>query len=167
MPDRLDSEHRRDHDAKRPFLPHDLDLERAILGQMIAYGNTTSAFREAGVTPDDFFREAHRKVCQAVFAVADRGCVPDIVIVGRELRAREELEDVGTVEFSRLPDGAPRPAPANITDQAGELRRKARGRDLVSLLERGQHEIQETPQILSNGWVDRYRKRLESVLAET
>ena len=166
-PVKLESNRRRNHDADRPVLPHDLDLERAILGQMIAYGDTTSAFREEGVTPADFFRVAYRKVCEAIFAVADRGCVPDVVIVGRELRARGELDDVGTVEFSRLPDGAPRPAPANITDQAGELRRKAQGRALVRLLERGQREIQENPEIVGNGWIGRYHERLESVLAET
>ena len=47
------------------------------------------------VRPDDFYREAHRKIMRAIIELSERGEPIDLITLADALKARGELQDVG------------------------------------------------------------------------
>ena len=149
-----------------PCLPVDLDLERSILGQMLWHGQAVKTYRGAGLTLSVFFRKAHQDVCAAIFAVADRGCVPDLPLVGLELRQRKQLDDVGVAYFSSLTEyGTPRTNEANIRECVRQLQALARPWQIVQFLKTTEREIYSNPAAALNGGTERIRARFDAIIA--
>ena len=74
--------------------PQDLDAERSLLGALLI---DPDAFYRASeiVTADDFYREQHRCIFQAVQALAERNQPVDTVTVSDELRRTGQLDLAG------------------------------------------------------------------------
>ena len=75
--------------------PHDLDAEIAILsGMLLNPDNTLQVIQE--ITPDDFYREAHKYICEAFFALKTDA---DLVSIKDYLTREDLLEKAGGLDY--------------------------------------------------------------------
>jgi replicative DNA helicase len=74
--------------------PHNLDAEKSLLGAMMLSADAAGTGLGM-VKPDDFYRQAHARVYQAVEHLFSRGEPVDVVTVAARLEATSELEQVG------------------------------------------------------------------------
>ena len=89
-------------------LPHNLEAERTVLGAVLV---DNAAFNSAAeiLTRDDFYREAHRRVFDAMAALAERSQPIDLVTLKDELLKGGALEAAGGAAYlGSLLDGVPR-----------------------------------------------------------
>jgi replicative DNA helicase len=89
-------------------LPHNLDAERTVLGAVLV---DDAAFNSAVeiLTRDDFHREAHRRIFDAMAGLAERSQPIDLVTLKDELVKAGALEAVGGAAYlGSLVDGVPR-----------------------------------------------------------
>lgn len=90
-------------------LPHNLEAERSVLGAILLH---TEAYNLVAATlkPSHFFREAHRRIYQAIEAAHEKpDAAIDLVLLKDTLERRGELEEVGgPVYIAALVDGVPR-----------------------------------------------------------
>ncbi|MER3417098.1 MAG: replicative DNA helicase [Gemmataceae bacterium] len=92
--------------------PHSIEAERCLLGSMLrdnsVIGDVLQIVRE-----ENFYREAHRRIFQAMVVLYDRGHPVDLVTLGEELRARQCVEDIGGYAYlAELWEAAPTAAHA-------------------------------------------------------
>jgi replicative DNA helicase len=93
---------------KEKTLPHNAEAERTVLGAVLVDGSTFNSAAEI-LTRDDFYREAHRRIFDAMAALAERSATIDLVTVKDELVRGAALEAVGGAAYvAGLTDGMPR-----------------------------------------------------------
>jgi replicative DNA helicase len=81
--------------------------------------------------PDNFYLDAHQKICQAVTSLYDQGHPVDLVVLAEELKTRKQIEDIGGYGYlGQLWDAAP--TAANAEYYARIVRDKAIIRHLIS-----------------------------------
>jgi replicative DNA helicase len=110
-------------------LPHNLDAEKSVLGAILI---NNEAFNHAAEAIDarDFFRDAHRRVFEAMIALSERGDAIDFVTLKEELSKRGELDEVGGPAYvASLADGVPRSA--NVEYYARIVKEKSVLRSLI------------------------------------
>jgi replicative DNA helicase len=93
---------------KDKALPHNPEAERTVLGAVLV---DNAAFNSAAeiLTRDDFYREAHRRIFEAMAALAERSQPIDLVTLKDELVKASALEAVGGAAYlGSLVDGVPR-----------------------------------------------------------
>jgi len=78
--------------------PHNLEAEQSILGSMLLERDAIARVVEL-VRPEDFYRDAHRRIFETIAELFDRGEPADIVSVTDRLRARGILDDVGGAAY--------------------------------------------------------------------
>ncbi len=140
----------------------DLELERTVLGQVLAF-NLWAAFEEKGLTDDDFFRQEHQLVWAAAGAVHDAGGSVDLRTAGQVLRDRGQLEQVKASYLSSLLDGVPRPNDVNILLAVARLQELAAGR-LASYAASLLNETLKEPGALSDGAIVQHLDRLQQIV---
>jgi len=89
-------------------LPHNTEAERTVLGAVLV---DNAAFNSAAevLTRDDFYREAHRRIFEAMATLAERSQAIDLVTLKDELARGAALEAVGGAAYlASLVDGVPR-----------------------------------------------------------
>jgi replicative DNA helicase len=74
--------------------PHNLEAERAVLGCILLEPATLARALEM-LTPDEFYKDAHRKIYGAMQRCFDRSEAADVLTVAEELRRAGELDEVG------------------------------------------------------------------------
>jgi replicative DNA helicase len=118
-------------DALRRVPPQSLEAEESVLGSILL--DNAAMDRVTGVLqPEDFYREAHRKVYRAMQSLADRSEPCDIITLGEALRSRGELADVGgTAYLAELAERVP--TAANVAQYAKIVREKAILRNLITV----------------------------------
>jgi replicative DNA helicase len=104
-------------------LPHNAEAERTVLGR--GPGGRT-AFNSAAeiLTRDDFYREAHRRIFDAMAALAERSAAIDLVTLKDELRAARRWRRWG----AGLPGRPARRLPAHHERRALEPDHQGEGR---------------------------------------
>jgi len=107
--------------------PQNLDAEQSVLGSMLIDGDAIARVMDL-LGPDDFYREAHRSVFEAVVSLYDRGEPVDLVTVTEELRTRGVLDDVGGASYimslaNAVPTSANVEYYARIVEEKAVLRR--------------------------------------------
>src|SRR5260221_238219 len=111
-------------------LPHSIEAELAVLGSVLLAKEAwpTAA---ALLTREDFFRDAHRRIWEAMARLAERGSSPaDFVLLKSELVRTGELEEIGGPAYlSALVDGLPQAV--NVEHYAGLVKEQARRRAVV------------------------------------
>lgn len=108
--------------------PHDLMLERAILGSVLLDPRALDQLDDVRV--EDFFSTAHQVTFAAMRAVAGRGQPIDAVTLRAELTATKQLAQAGGVEgLVRLTDDLP--LAANVRGHASVLRSLAIRRGVI------------------------------------
>lgn len=87
--------------------PQDLDAEQATLGAMLMERQAIERARMT-VQPADFYAGQHRLLCRVIYALADRGEPVDLVTLGAELQASDDIDNVGgTAYLVALQEAAP------------------------------------------------------------
>ena len=109
--------------------PQDLDAEQATLGAMLHGGEATSRVAEQ-LRPDDFYRDAHRFICEACFKLFEAREPVDTVTVANALRSADKFEAIGGFEYlERLVRATP--YSINAEHYARVVREKALLRQLL------------------------------------
>jgi replicative DNA helicase len=117
-------------DNLRKVPPQNLDAEASVLGGILLENDAFNRVLEF-LTPEDFYRESHRKVFRAMMALSDRSEPVDLITLSDFLKARGELDAVGGAAYlASLADLVP--TAANIVYYARIVREKAILRHLIS-----------------------------------
>jgi len=74
--------------------PQSLEAERAVLGAILLEPNLLPRAVEV-LTPEEFYKEAHRKIFAAMIQLFERGEAPDTIMVAETLRRDGVFEEVG------------------------------------------------------------------------
>ncbi|MGH9159895.1 MAG: replicative DNA helicase [Vicinamibacteraceae bacterium] len=89
-------------------LPHNLEAERSVLGAVLLRNEAINQAVEL-LRPEDFFREAHRRVFERMIYLSERVQAIDAVTLANELDRSGDLQEVGGPAYlMRLVDGVPR-----------------------------------------------------------
>ena len=94
-------------DQLPPMMPHDLDMERAILGAMICNRDDAMEAVER-LTALDFYKGGHRTIFDAARKVFERDQCLDGTLLIAELKKAGQLEEVGgTIGIGEIVGAAP------------------------------------------------------------
>jgi replicative DNA helicase len=74
--------------------PHSLEAEQAVLGSMLIEKPAVEKAAEL-LKPEDFYRDAHRYIFEAMLALAERDEPVDLLTVSEELQGKDQIEVVG------------------------------------------------------------------------
>jgi replicative DNA helicase len=75
--------------------PQAREVEEIILGCLLIDNGCVSTVKEL-LNHEDFYLDAHQKICKAIFKVSESN-VPEIILVVEELRSSDELDIVGGI----------------------------------------------------------------------
>jgi replicative DNA helicase len=117
-------------DNLRKVPPQNLDAESSVLGGILLDNDAINRVLEI-LTPEDFYRESHRKMFRAMIELSDRSEPVDLITLSDFLKARGELDAVGgTAYLASLADSVP--TAANIAYYARIVREKSVLRHLIN-----------------------------------
>lgn len=109
--------------------PHSLEAEKTVLGGILvnnAYLNVVLS----QLTPEDFYRDAHRQILGGMVALMDRGQPIDLLTLSEELQKAGLLEEIGGAAYlASLMDGVPRTL--NVEYYAQIIKEKSLLRKLI------------------------------------
>jgi replicative DNA helicase len=87
--------------------PHSLEAERSVLGAILIRPDVLHDVADQ-VRPEDFFRDAHRRIFRHMLVLSARKVEIDGLTVKESLAASNELEEVGGPAYLYgLSDGVP------------------------------------------------------------
>ncbi len=110
--------------------PQNLEAEQGVLGSMLLDRDAIARAIE-GLRADDFYRDAHRVIFQAMVELFERGEPVDLITVTNRLAANGKLDDVGGATFiASLPNAVP--TAANVDFYANIVLEKSMLRALIS-----------------------------------
>lgn len=78
--------------------PQNLEAEESLLGSMLISGEAIPIVTEV-TKSEDFYREAHQRIFQAIVSLYNRGEPADPIMVAEELKTMGVLEEVGGKPF--------------------------------------------------------------------
>lgn len=136
-------------DADRT-LPHNLEAERSVLGAILIQNDSYNVAVEL-LRPEDFYRDAHRRIFERIISLAERRMAVDFVTLKDELGRAGELDTVGGPAYvASLVDGVPKAT--NVEYYAKIVKEKSVLRSLISaantILLDAYHADQEAAEIL-------------------
>ena len=110
-------------------LPQNIEAERTVLGAVLVDNSAFNAAAEI-LTRDDFHREGHRKIFDAMAALSERSAPIDLVTLKDEMNRASALEGSGGAGYlASLIDGLPRVS--NVEQWAKIIKEKAVLRNLI------------------------------------
>jgi replicative DNA helicase len=110
--------------------PQNLEAEQGVLGSMLLDRDAIARALE-GLRSDDFYRDAHRVIFQAMVELFERGEPVDLITVTNRLAASGKLEDVGGATYlAALPNLVP--TAANVDFYANIVLEKSMLRALIN-----------------------------------
>lgn len=109
--------------------PQNIEAEQSVLGAIILDNEALPKAIEA-LSPDDFYRETHRRLYKSIIALFERSEPIDIVTLTDYLRKSDEIEAVGGISYlSYLANSIP--TSANIRYHAKIVSEKSMLRALI------------------------------------
>ena len=116
-------------------LPSNLEAERAVLGTvLVTHGRVLDTVADQ-LRPEEFYREAHRRIFRTMVTLFRRGEAIDFVTLREALTTTGDLEEVGGPAYiTALADGVP--VSTNVAYYARIVREKATGRDVIAVANR-------------------------------
>lgn len=109
--------------------PHSLEAERAVLGGILI-NNASLNLVLSIISPEDFYKDAHRKIFDKIVSLIDKGMPADLITLTEELRRSGLIEEVGGAAYvSSLLDGVHRQI--NVEYYARIIKEKALLRRLI------------------------------------
>ncbi|TYZ27034.1 replicative DNA helicase [Selenomonas caprae] len=110
--------------------PQNIEAEQAVLGAMLIKKEAIIAVQEI-LLPDDFYREAHRIVYEAMLELSGNDEAVDLVTLTEQLRKSDKLEKIGGLPFiTQLANAVP--TAANVSYHAKIVKEKAELRNLIN-----------------------------------
>jgi replicative DNA helicase len=103
--------------------PHNLEAEQAVLGAILIEPSVLLTVNER-IKPEDFYRQGHQKLFQAMNELAQKGQPVDIVTLTAVLEDQKWLEEVGGVAYLTELAGTV-PTAANVDYYAQIVEKKA------------------------------------------
>lgn len=79
----------------RHIPPHNLEAERSVLGALLLDSTSFSKVLDIGLLAEDFYREAHSKIFEAIQSLISRAEPVDLVTLSSNLKDRGTYEEVG------------------------------------------------------------------------
>ncbi|OGR32714.1 MAG: replicative DNA helicase [Desulfuromonadales bacterium GWD2_61_12] len=111
--------------------PQSLEGEMSVLGGVMLENEALNRALEI-LRPDDFYRESHRKIFNALIELSERGEPADLVTVTAQLQSAGDLDAVGGSSYlATLVDYVP--TAANIAHYSRLVKEKAVTRRLISV----------------------------------
>jgi replicative DNA helicase len=83
-----------DHGGPDRLPPQSKEAEQCVLGSMLRDNVVIGDILQI-IRPDNFYLDAHQKICQAMTALYDQGHPVDLVVLAEELKTRKQIEDIG------------------------------------------------------------------------
>ncbi len=110
--------------------PQNVEAEQSVLGAMMIEREAISKVSEI-IRPEDFYREAHRLIFNAMLELFNKNEAVDLVTVVEVLRRDEKLEGAGGIAYvSALANSVP--TAANVVYHARIVEEKALLRQLIN-----------------------------------
>jgi replicative DNA helicase len=109
--------------------PQNLEAEQSVLGGILIENQAINKVMEI-LTPDDFYRDGHRRIYAALIDLSERDEPADLITITNELRKKDQLDAIGGASYlASLIDSVP--TAANIEYYARIVREKAVLRKLI------------------------------------
>jgi len=109
--------------------PQNIEAEQSVLGGILIENKAINRVMEI-LTEEDFYREAHRKIYNAIVNLSERDEPADLITLTNELRRMNQLESVGGASYiATLIDSVP--TAANIEYYAKIVKEKSILRKLI------------------------------------
>jgi replicative DNA helicase len=109
--------------------PQNVEAEQSVLGAVLLDNHALNRAMEL-LTSEDFYREAHRRIFNAIIELNDRNEAIDLVTLTEALRRRNDLDGVGGAAYlTELVNTVP--TSANISHHAKIVHEKSLLRQLV------------------------------------
>lgn len=110
--------------------PHNIEAEQAVLGSIFLEKEAIVTVSEI-LTPEDFYRSAHRKIYEVMIEIGESGEPVDLITVTSELKNRKWIDEVGGIPYlsdlaSSVPTAANVDYYAQIVAEKAVLRRLIR-----------------------------------------
>ncbi len=110
--------------------PQNIDAEQSVLGSILIENDSFPKALEIIASREDFYKEAHRKIFDAMIGLYDKNEPIDLITITDELRKRNDIDAVGGEAYlSTLASQVP--TAANIKYHAKIIREKALMRALL------------------------------------
>jgi replicative DNA helicase len=111
--------------------PQHIEAEQCVLGAILLENDALLKALEI-LKPQNFYRDAHRKIFDAILALFERSEPIDLLTVSEMLRRRNQLEDIGGATYlATLLEAVP--TAANIRYHARMVRETAILRSLINV----------------------------------
>ena len=122
--------------------PQNIEAEQSILGGILIENKAINKVMEI-LTDDDFYRDAHRKIYNAIINLSERDEPADLITLTNELRKMDQLDSIGGASYlASIIDSVP--TAANIEYYAKIVKEKSILRRL----------IQTSTEIITQGYED-------------
>jgi replicative DNA helicase len=109
--------------------PHSPEAERTVLGGILVSNQNLNTVLSV-ITPEDFYKDANRRILDRIIALIDTGRPVDLLTLSEELGKAGVLEEVGGAAYiGSLMDGVPKSL--NIEYYAQIIKEKALLRKLI------------------------------------
>lgn len=109
--------------------PQNIEAEQSVLGSAMIDNNALPKIIET-ISRDDFYKEAHRKIFDAMIRLFEKNEPIDLITVVEDLRKSGEIDSVGGEEYLSLL-ASQVPTAANIKYHSKIIREKALLRSLI------------------------------------
>ena len=123
--------------------PQHIEAEQSVLGGILIENEAVNRVTEI-LDADDFYRDAHRKIYDALLNLSERDEPADLITLTNELRKSDLLDSIGGASYLASPIDSV-PTAANIEYYARIVKEKAILRKL----------IQTSTEIITQGYEDR------------
>jgi replicative DNA helicase len=135
---------------KQKLPPQNLDAEQSVLGAILLENSAIDRAIEV-VIPDDFYREAHRRIFLSMVELAESGEPIDLITLPEALKKAGELDKVGGISYvSSLVNVVANAA--NIRNHCKIVREKAVLRNLINtatnIVSKGYEDSQDVDEFL-------------------
>jgi len=88
--------------------PNSPEAEKAVLGGILVNNKSLNVVLSI-IDPEDFYKDAHRKIIARIIDLVDRGLPVELLALSEDLRRQGELDEVGGAAYlASLMDGVPR-----------------------------------------------------------
>ncbi len=109
--------------------PHSQEAEKTVLGGILVNNENLNTVLSV-ISPEDFYREANRKILEKIIVLVDKGLPVDLLSLSEELGRAGALDEVGGASYlSSLMDGVPRSL--NVEYHARIIKEKSLLRRLI------------------------------------
>lgn len=109
--------------------PQSVEAEKTVLGGILLNNKSLNIILSI-ISPEDFYRDANRKIIEKIISLVDKGQPVDVVTLSEELQKDGFLEEVGGASYlSSLMDGVPKSL--NVEFYARIIKEKSLLRQLI------------------------------------